>query len=90
MSFQSPYFGGGRCNVTHRPLDPAELSRNYPRGEKALIGPFHQHSSHEVMSFFEELGVQLKTEADGRVFPQSDSSEEIAGVFGAGGPETGH
>lgn len=73
--------GGGRCNVTHRPLDPEELSANYPRGHKALIGPFHRHASAAVMNFFEELGVALKTEEDGRVFPISDNSEDIAGAL---------
>lgn len=73
--------GGGRCNVTHKPLEPAALSANYPRGQKALIGPFHKHASTEVMRFFEDLGVRLKTEDDGRVFPVSDSSQEIAATL---------
>ena len=34
--------GGGRCNVTHACPDPKELSKNYPRGEKSLIGPLHR------------------------------------------------
>ncbi|MGB3149594.1 MAG: NAD(P)/FAD-dependent oxidoreductase, partial [Maribacter sp.] len=33
--------GGGRCNVTHAEFDPKELAKNYPRGEKELLGPFH-------------------------------------------------
>jgi len=33
--------GGGRCNVTHAEFVPDALSKNYPRGEKELIGPFH-------------------------------------------------
>ncbi len=69
--------GGGRCNVTHRPLEPAELAAHYPRGSMELIGPFHHHASAEVISFFEALGVPLKTEADGRVFPVSDHSESV-------------
>ena len=73
--------GGGRCNVTHRPLEPEALSANYPRGQKALIGPFHLHASSAVMNFFEELGVKLKTEEDGRVFPISDNSEDIVGAL---------
>jgi predicted flavoprotein YhiN len=34
--------GGGRCNVTHAEFIPQELIKNYPRGEKELLGPFHQ------------------------------------------------
>ena len=33
--------GGGRCNVTHACFEPKELVKNYPRGNKALLGPFH-------------------------------------------------
>ena len=69
--------GGGRCNVTHRPMEPMELAGHYPRGHKELIGPFYAHSSTDVMSFFESLGIPLKTESDGRVFPQSNRSETI-------------
>ena len=69
--------GGGRCNLTHRPLEPAELASQYPRGHRELLGPFHSHDSAGVMAFFEALGVPLKEEADGRVFPVSDSSESI-------------
>ncbi len=69
--------GGGRCNLTHRPLEPRELASHYPRGGRELLGPFHTHASRETMAFFENLGVPLKTEADGRVFPKSDSSQSV-------------
>ncbi|WP_318310516.1 BaiN/RdsA family NAD(P)/FAD-dependent oxidoreductase [Flagellimonas crocea] len=69
--------GGGRCNVTHGEFLPKELTTNYPRGEKELLGPFHTHAPMDVMSFFEERGVPLKIEEDGRVFPKSDSSQSI-------------
>ena len=42
--------GGGRCNVTHAAFDPKELVVNYPRGEKELLGPFHQFSAHQPWS----------------------------------------
>ena len=78
--------GGGRCNVTHRPLEPAELAAHYPRGSKELIGPFYQHASADVIAFFEGLGVPLKTESDGRVFPVSDRSESVvAALLGEAG-----
>ncbi|MEC8832113.1 MAG: aminoacetone oxidase family FAD-binding enzyme, partial [Bacteroidota bacterium] len=69
--------GGGRCNVTHGEFMPRELATNYPRGEKELLGPFHKYAPMDVMAFFEERGVPLKIEDDGRVFPQSDSSQSI-------------
>lgn len=69
--------GGGRCNLTHRPLEPRELASHYPRGIRELLGPFHTHASRDTMAFFEGLGVPLKTEADGRVFPKSDSSQTV-------------
>ncbi len=69
--------GGGRCNVTHQCLDPRELSRNYPRGEKSLIGPFHRFGAADTVDWFAGRGVALKTEADGRMFPDTDSSQTI-------------
>ncbi|NKI31633.1 NAD(P)/FAD-dependent oxidoreductase [Croceivirga thetidis] len=69
--------GGGRCNVTHAEFDPKELSTNYPRGEKELLGPFYQYAPGDVVSFFEERGVALKIEEDGRIFPKSNSSQTI-------------
>ena len=69
--------GGGRCNVTHACFDPKELVKNYPRGHKELLGPFHRFQPRDTMEWFESRGVRLKAEEDGRVFPRSDSSETI-------------
>jgi len=69
--------GGGRCNVTNAELDPKELVKNYPRGEKELLGPLYTYNNQDTIQFFEARGVQLKTEEDGRVFPVSDSSQTI-------------
>ncbi len=69
--------GGGRCNVTHACFDPRELSGYYPRGGPALVAPFQTFQPRHTMAWFESRGVKLKTEADGRVFPVSDSSETI-------------
>ena len=69
--------GGGRCNVTHGEFSPLELSQNYPRGKKELLGPFHVHGPGDVMDFFEQRGVPLKIEDDGRVFPLSNDSQTI-------------
>lgn len=69
--------GGGRCNVTHACFDAKELIRNYPRGSKALIGPFHRFGPADTVEWFQSRGVKLKTEADGRMFPVTDNSETI-------------
>ncbi|NER16910.1 BaiN/RdsA family NAD(P)/FAD-dependent oxidoreductase [Spongiivirga citrea] len=69
--------GGGRCNVTHAEFDPKELTTFYPRGEKELLGPFHTFCSGDTMTFFDELGVELKIEDDGRIFPVSNNSQTI-------------
>lgn len=73
--------GGGRCNVTHSEFDPKTLVKNYPRGEKELLGPFYTHSVSDTMSFFQEKGIDLKVENDGRIFPVSDSSQTIIDCF---------
>jgi len=69
--------GGGRCNVTHACFDPKLLSTHYPRGGKELIGPFHRFQPLDTIEWFQQRGVELKTEADGRMFPVSDSSSTI-------------
>ena len=69
--------GGGRCNVTHAGGEARDFAARYPRGEKALVGPFQKFSARDTMTWFESRGVKLKTEADGRMFPVSDSSQTI-------------
>ncbi|GHA43026.1 flavoprotein [Salinimicrobium marinum] len=73
--------GGGRCNVTHAEFLPKELIKNYPRGQKELRGPFHTFMTGDTIAWFEERGVELKIEEDGRMFPVSDSSQTIIDCF---------
>ncbi len=73
--------GGGRCNVTHAEFTPGELIKKYPRGEKELRGPFHSFMTGDTIAWFEERGIELKIEEDGRMFPISDSSETIIDCF---------
>ncbi|WAC01469.1 NAD(P)/FAD-dependent oxidoreductase [Lacinutrix neustonica] len=73
--------GGGRCNVTHAEFIPQELTRNYPRGEKELLGPFHSFMTGDTIEWFEKRGVSLKIEDDGRMFPVSNSSQTIIDCF---------
>jgi predicted Rossmann fold flavoprotein len=67
--------------VTHACFEPNELVKFYPRGEKELRGPFHQFCSGDTIEWFEKHGVELKIEADGRMFPVSNSSQTIIDCF---------
>lgn len=73
--------GGGRCNVTHAQFIPKDLTLNYPRGEKELLGPFHTFMTGNTIEWFEKRGVELKIEDDGRMFPVSNSSQTIIDCF---------
>lgn len=75
--------GGGRCNVTHACFEVARLVEHYPRGGRALRGILERFGPADTVRWFEERGVALKTEADGRMFPVTDSSETIAGCLEA-------
>ncbi|KAL7256747.1 hypothetical protein ACSBR1_010646 [Camellia fascicularis] len=71
--------GGGRCNVTNGHCsDNLILAEHYPRGNKELRGSFFSmHGPKDTMSWFSDLGVKLKTEDDGRVFPVSNNSSSV-------------
>ncbi len=69
--------GGGRCNVTHACFSIPEMIRNYPRGGQLLKKTFHRFFTTDTIQWFEERGVKLKAEADGRMFPVSNSSQTI-------------
>ncbi len=73
--------GGGRCNVTHACFVPNVLVKFYPRGERELKGPFATYCTGDVMDWFDQRGVALKIEEDGRVFPESDNSQTIIDCF---------
>lgn len=69
--------GGGRCNVTHACFDIAVMSRQYPRGSNFVKKTFHRFFTTDIIMWFEERGVRLKTEKDGRMFPDTDFSQTI-------------
>lgn len=69
--------GGGRCNVTHACFDIVEMSKKYPRGGNFVKKTFHQFFTTDTIEWFEERGVNLKEEKDGRMFPVTDSSQTI-------------
>ena len=70
--------GGGRCNVTHACHDLDLLLACYPRGGYRLEPILSRFMPADTVAWFEERGVRLKTEKDGRMFPVTNSSETIA------------
>ena len=69
--------GGGRCNVTHACFSITDMCKKYPRGGNFLKKAFHHFFTTDTIQWFSERGVELTTEADGRMFPASNSSQTI-------------
>ncbi|OIR14313.1 tricarballylate dehydrogenase [mine drainage metagenome] len=69
--------GGGRCNVTHACFEIGELIKKYPRGQNFLKKAFHWFYTKDTVEWFEERNIKLKTESDGRMFPETNSSQTI-------------
>ena len=73
--------GGGRCNVTHACFKSSILAKFYPRGSKQLKKSFTLFNTNHTIAWFKERGVELKKEADNRMFPITDSSMTIINCF---------
>lgn len=68
--------GGGRCNVTNR-LPAEEIIRHIPGNGRFLYSPFTVYNNEDIIAFFEGLGVALKEEDHGRMFPVSDRAQDV-------------
>lgn len=68
--------GGGRCNVTNN-KEPQELIRYIPGNGKFLHSALSEFGSREIIGFFEALGIRLKEEDRGRMFPVSDKAKTV-------------
>ena len=73
--------GGGRCNITHACYDVEQLTKNYPRGQKALRGPFNKFQPRDTIDWFGRQGIKIVEEADGRMFPSSNDSQTVIDCF---------
>lgn len=73
--------GGGRCNVTNGCQSIPELIKGYPRGANKLKKLFREFNNTDIQQWFDDRGVSLKTESDGRVFPVLNSSQTIIDCF---------
>lgn len=68
--------GGGRCNVTNR-LPTDEIIRHIPGNGRFLFGAFSIFNNEDIISFFENLGIRLKEEDHGRMFPASNKAQSV-------------
>lgn len=68
--------GKGRCNVTNVAVGD-DFLKNVVGGKKFVMGAVTRFNSNDTREFFEDLGVKLKIERGGRVFPESDKSSDI-------------
>ncbi|MFT4414930.1 NAD(P)/FAD-dependent oxidoreductase [Fredinandcohnia humi] len=68
--------GGGRCNVTNRlPID--EIIKHIPGNGRFLYSAFSVFNNEDIIRFFENLGIQLKEEDHGRMFPTTDKAQSV-------------
>ncbi|WEA38389.1 NAD(P)/FAD-dependent oxidoreductase [Lysinibacillus fusiformis] len=68
--------GGGRCNVTNR-LPVEEIVKHIPGNGRFLYSPFTVYNNEDIIAFFEGLGVALKEEDHGRMFPVSNRAQDV-------------
>ena len=73
--------GGGRCNVTHSCFKVGDLVKSYPRGGKQLKKSFNIFNTNHTIAWFKDRGVNLITEADNRMFPETNKSITIINCF---------
>ena len=68
--------GGGRCNVTNR-LPIEEIIKHIPGNGRFLYSAFSLFNNEDIITFFKKLGIELKEEDHGRMFPVSDKSQSV-------------
>ncbi|MED5049059.1 NAD(P)/FAD-dependent oxidoreductase [Bacillus siamensis] len=68
--------GGGRCNVTNR-LPVEEIIKHIPGNGRFLNSAFSEFNNEDIIAFFENLGIQLKEEDHGRMFPVTDKAQSV-------------
>lgn len=73
--------GGGRCNITNAIFEKRALAKKYGQKGKFLLSPFSKWSAGDTIKFFESNGMPTKVEAEGRVFPTSNSAQSVLGVL---------
>ncbi|MFA7662921.1 MAG: NAD(P)/FAD-dependent oxidoreductase [Patescibacteria group bacterium] len=73
--------GKGRCNLTNAEFDTREFVKNFGPKGSFLFSGLSRFGVAETMEFFEEAGLELKTERGQRVFPASNLSQDVLDVL---------
>ncbi|WP_368503501.1 NAD(P)/FAD-dependent oxidoreductase [Alkalihalophilus sp. As8PL] len=72
--------GGGRCNVTNR-MDLQDLIAHIPGNGRFMHSPFSVFNNEDIIAFFEGLGIELKEEDRGRMFPVNDKATTVVSTL---------
>jgi hypothetical protein len=73
--------GKGRCNLAHQDNQPRDFIKKFGPQGNFLFSALHQFGLTEIINFFEEKGLLLKTERGGRIFPKSDSAQNVCRIL---------
>jgi predicted Rossmann fold flavoprotein len=73
--------GGGRCNLTHNHTQISAMAKCYPRGEAFVKKTFSKFFVPDTIDWFAQRGMKTKAEADGRMFPESNTSQSVIDVL---------
>ncbi len=80
--------GKGRCNVTYVG-DNEKFLNNVVNNPKFLISTINTFNNIDLISFLNEIGIDVKEERGSRVFLKSDNAKELAERFNKKLKETG-
>ncbi|MGN0108204.1 MAG: NAD(P)/FAD-dependent oxidoreductase [Hominilimicola sp.] len=68
--------GKGRCNITNS-AEIEDMITQYPRNAKFLYSALYTFTNGDIIRLIEDNGVKTKVERGGRVFPESDRSQDV-------------
>lgn len=73
--------GGGRCNLTNNKTEIRAMLAKYKGSAKFLFSAFSQFSAEDTLAFFNQRGMATKEEAEGRIFPVSNTAQSVWNVL---------
>ena len=72
--------GKGRCNITNI-ADRDEMLDNITRNKRFMYSALSKFSNYDIMTLMSDMGVDVKVERGGRVFPESDNAHDVANAL---------